>query len=71
LKFFFDPPGGDLDDKCKLISYQMNPETGESTAVIVLPKKHFASGPYNLKVQNKVGFSIFEGEITICKPSAK
>ena len=70
LKFYFGPPG-DLNDKCKIISDKMNPVTGESTAVIVLPKEHFASGPYNLKVKNQVGFSIFEDEITICKLRGK
>jgi len=70
LKFYFGPPS-ELGDKCKLISDKMNPVTGESTAVIVLPKEHFASGPYNLKVKNQVGFSIFEDEITICKLRGK
>ena len=42
------------DKKCKLLTWEMNANTGESTASFVVPKK-MPSGTYNVKVTNKVG----------------
>jgi hypothetical protein len=42
------------DKKCKLLTWEMNAKSGESTASFVVPKK-MASGTYNVTVTNKLG----------------
>ena len=45
------------EQKCKVKSWTMDPTTGESTIVFVVPK-NIVAGTYVLEVQNKVGRSL-------------
>ena len=47
------------DKKCKLLTWEMNANTGESTASFVVPCQ-MPSGTYNVKVTNKVGSGSFD-----------
>jgi hypothetical protein len=52
------------DKKCKVITWEMNANTGESTASFVVPKK-MPSETYNITLTNKVGSHTLSNGFTI------
>ena len=53
--------------KCKIYGYhhQMTAATGDSRCDFVVPKVKV--GTYDVKIENKVGSSVFAGGVSICK----
>jgi hypothetical protein len=52
------------EKNCKIISWAMNPSTGESEIVIKVPKG-LAPGTYDLKISNQMGADTSEGGFAI------
>ena len=56
-------------EKCRVISWSMDPTNGESTVIFAVPKpKGYVPGiptPYTLKVTNKIGTAIASSAFTI------
>ena len=68
-KIYLEDPVTERMEKCRVISWSMDPTNGESTVIFAVPKpKGYVPGiptPYTLKVTNKIGTATASTPFTI------